>query len=143
MNQVSLKPESATVRDASGAKIGTENCPARSVRLCRLVGGQEILANQVEKNGLSPKTWYCAIFQMKKLETFANQNDAPESGRNRSRKFLRFLENFSGVYIPPRWRMLSEWPNPVPVYQCGCRLCFCQRQPECLKNALVKPTAGG
>jgi hypothetical protein len=101
MNQVSLKPESATARDAGVAKIGTENCPARFARLHRLVGGREIPAHQVEKNRIYRKTWYCAIFQMMKSKISANQSDAAEIGRNRSRKFLGFPEKFSGGYIPP------------------------------------------
>jgi hypothetical protein len=95
-----MKPESANARQADAAKIGNGNCPARFVRLHRLVGGREILANQMEKNRNSRRMWYCAIFQMRKLETSANQSDAAEMERNGSLKFLGFPENFSGGYIP-------------------------------------------
>jgi hypothetical protein len=55
-----------------------------------------LLLDKLEKNGTSPKTWYRAIFQIGKFEMVANQNDPAEIGRKRSRKFLQFLENFSG-----------------------------------------------
>jgi hypothetical protein len=91
-----MKPEPATAKYASAAKVGAENCPGRSVRFCRSVRGREILANQAEKNRISQKMWYRAIFQIGQFEVAENQNDAAKTGRNRSRKFLGFSENFSG-----------------------------------------------
>jgi len=62
--------------------------------------GQSLLQHKLEKNGISPKTWYRPIFQIEKFNMAANQNDPAEIERNWSRKFLQFLENFSGVYPP-------------------------------------------
>jgi len=62
--------------------------------------GQSLLQYKLEKKGTSPKTWYWPIFQIGKFDMAANQNDPGEIERNRSRKFLQFLENFSGVYPP-------------------------------------------
>jgi len=61
---------------------------------------QSLLQDKLEKKGTSPKTWYWPIFRSAKFEPPASQNDPAEIGRNRSRKFLQFLENFSGVYPP-------------------------------------------
>ena len=61
-----------------------------------VVGGQLLLQGKVEKNRISPKTWYWGFFQTGKLERSKNQNDAVENERNRSLKFLQFPEKFSG-----------------------------------------------
>jgi hypothetical protein len=55
-----------------------------------------LLPHKVEKNRVSPKTWYRDFFQIGKFESAANQNDPVEIEHNRGRKFLQFLENFSG-----------------------------------------------
>jgi len=60
--------------------------------------GQHLLQHKLEKNGISPKTWWWPIFQIGKFELAASQNDPAEIERNRAPKFLQFLENFSGVY---------------------------------------------
>jgi len=65
-------------------------------RVFRVVRGQYLLLDKVEKNRTSPKTWYRAIFRLGKFERAANQNITTKTGRNRSLKFLQFLENFSG-----------------------------------------------
>ena len=77
-----------------------------------LVRGQLLLQGKVEKNGSSPKTWYRGFFQIGKFEPSENQNDPAENKRNRSLKFLQFLENFSGVY-PPGGEGGMLAPSPV------------------------------
>jgi hypothetical protein len=65
-------------------------------RVFRVFRGQDLLPDKLEKKGISPKTWYWAIFRPGKLELAANQKDRVENERNRTLKFLQFLENFSG-----------------------------------------------
>jgi hypothetical protein len=98
-------------RGGHGADISHYTWQA-SVRSLR---GQSLLQDKLEKKGTSPKIWYWTIFRSGKFESAASQNDPVEIGRNWSRKFLQFLENFSGVYPPggegsaPRWLVRSDW----------------------------------
>ena len=61
-----------------------------------VVGGQLLLQGKVEKNRVSPRTWHCGFFQTGKFKPSESQNYAVENERNRSLKFLQFLEKFSG-----------------------------------------------
>jgi hypothetical protein len=72
------------------------NTDAFAVPSFPVVRGQHLLLDKLEKKRISPKTWYRAIFRARKLELAANQKDRAENKRNRSLKFLQFLENFSG-----------------------------------------------
>jgi len=83
-------------RGGHGVEI-SRNTGHASVRLWH---GQSLLQHKLENNGISPKTWCWPIFRSAKFEPPASQNDPAEIGRNRSRKFLQFLENFSGGYPP-------------------------------------------
>ena len=75
---------------------GATTYSRQPLRVIAVVRGQHLLLDKVEKNRISPKTWYWAVFQIGKFEMAANQNDPAETERNRSLKFLQFLENFSG-----------------------------------------------
>ena len=83
-------------RGGEGVEI-SRNMGQASVRLFR---GQSLLQYKLEKNGISPKTWYWPIFRSAKFEPAASQNYPAEIKRDRALKFLQFLENFSGVYPP-------------------------------------------
>jgi len=75
--------------------VGTTSNSRHAFRIFRVVRGHPLLLDKVEKNRISPKTWYWAILQIGKFETAAHQNDPAEIEPNRSLKSLQFLENFS------------------------------------------------
>ena len=83
-------------RGGEGVEI-SRNMRQASVRSFR---GQSLPQPKLEKNAISPKTWYWPIFRSAKFEPAASQNDPAEIERNWSLKFLQFLEDFSGVYPP-------------------------------------------